>query len=80
MHELFNQLVTDPPKDESLFNVALLGNPGAGKSNLVWAVADYLACTSNKTVLWVSHQFSGQDWKVRLFEPNQNGTSGCVSE
>jgi hypothetical protein len=78
MDDIFMKLITDPPKDEASFNIALIGTPRAGKSNLVWAVADHLA--SDKTVLWVSHRLAGAAWKVRLFEPNQNGTSGCVSE
>jgi hypothetical protein len=76
---LFNQLVTEPAENEQYLNVTLIGNPGDGKSNLVWAVADFLACDSGKKVLWLSRQFSGQAWKVRFFEPKQNGTPGCVT-
>lgn len=75
LDKLFDRLVRDPPKNDKFRNLALVGHPGAGKRHLVWAVADYLA-----SVLWVSHRVSGQDWKVRLFEPGRNGAVGSLFE
>jgi hypothetical protein len=80
LDKLFDRLVRDPPKNDYFRNLALVGHPGAGKRNLVWAVADYLASSSARTVLWVSHRVSGQDWEVRLFEPGRNGAVGSLFE
>ena len=80
MDEVFNKLVSDPPENELTFNLSLVGHPGAGKSNLVWAVADYLASESKKTVLKISRRFSKNPWEVKLFEPgDENGNAGRVS-
>lgn len=65
---MFNDLV-DSQEDKKLFNVALVGPPGTGKSNLVWAAAEYIAGKKRQTVLWASACYSGAEWIVRLFKP-----------
>jgi DNA replication protein DnaC len=78
----FDKLV-DQRKGEQYFNWALQGHPGAGKSNLVWAVADHLANMKQETVLWVSLRLPGGAWTVRLFRPiaeSERGEPGGVFE
>jgi putative protein kinase ArgK-like GTPase of G3E family len=47
--DLFQELVDSKPKTDP-FNVSLIGHPGAGKSNLVWAVAHHLVTKNKETV------------------------------
>jgi hypothetical protein len=49
--ELFEELV-DSKAGKDPFNVSLIGHPGAGKNNLVWAVAHHLVTEKKETVLW----------------------------
>lgn len=65
--ELFDELVK-PKMGESKFNVSLIGHPGTGKSNLVWAVEHYLVAKTEATVLWASRHDAAETWQLRLFE------------
>eukprot|EP00978_Attheya_sp_CCMP212_P022149 scaffold65731_cov32-Attheya_sp.AAC.2 len=65
--ELFKELVDSKPGEDP-FNVSLIGHPGAGKSNLVWAVAHHLVTKNKQTVLWASRCDVKVKWELRLFE------------
>jgi hypothetical protein len=66
MAELFQELVNSK-SDTETFNVSLIGHPGAGKSNLVWAVAHHLVTQKKETVLWASRREFKAKWELRLF-------------
>ncbi len=68
---LFKELI-DPKEGKNTFNVSLIGHPGAGKSNLVWAVAHHLVTQNKETVLWASRRDGGAEWELRLFEHKDN--------
>jgi predicted ATP-dependent serine protease len=65
--ELFKTLV-DSKVGKDPFNVSFIGHPGAGKSNLVWAVAHHLVTEKKETVLWASRRDVEAKWELRLFE------------
>jgi hypothetical protein len=69
--DLFQELVDSKPKKDP-FNVSLIGHPGAGKSNLVWAVAHHLVTENKETVLWASRRDVNVKWQLRLFEHDGN--------
>ena len=79
MAELFAELV-DSKQGKGKFNVSLLGHPGAGKSNLVWAVAHHLVSENRETVLWASHREFEEEWELRLFEWDAQVGFGRVYE
>ena len=68
--EIFEQLV-DSQEGQRYYNLALIGPPGTGKSNLVWAVADHIASKKREIALWVSRRNADEEWKVRLFKPTE---------
>ena len=72
-------ILADNQETEQRYNLALVGPPGVGKSNLVWAVADHLAGKKGKSALWVSHRVFGEKWTVRRFIPDKGvfGITGC---
>ena len=76
--ELFEILVHDQ-SGKHFFNISLVGPPGSGKSNLVFAAAEYIASTQGKRVLWVGRRFHDQSWKVKLFcpKPKDEQTKGA---
>jgi len=55
-------------KCDGKYNTSLIGNSGAGKSNLVWAVAHHVVNRSKECVLWMSRREAEQTWTVYLFE------------
>jgi DNA replication protein DnaC len=55
--DLFKK-IADPRVNEENFNVEFIGAPGTGKSNLVWAVAEYLGTSKGLNVVWVSRRVS----------------------
>jgi signal recognition particle GTPase len=55
-------------KHKGKYNISLIGNPGAGKSTLVWAVAHKIVNVQKEKVLWMSRRDSQRAWTVHLFE------------
>ncbi|KAG7340286.1 hypothetical protein IV203_023829 [Nitzschia inconspicua] len=66
LQELFKELVDDQT-GKQFFNISLVGPPGIGKSNLVYAAAEYIAFKKKKNVLWVGHRIAQEKLVVRLF-------------
>ncbi|KAG7372879.1 FIST domain containing protein [Nitzschia inconspicua] len=66
LQELFEELVDDQT-GKQFFNISLVRPPGIGKSNLVYAAAEYIAFTKKKNVLWVGHRIAQQKMVVKLF-------------
>ena len=78
--ELFEKLVDDRANAD-LFNVSLIGPPGSGKSNLVFAAAEHIAFTKKQSVLWVGRRVHGEKWHVKLFRAkDEETTTGGVLE
>jgi len=76
--ELLDELMDDQ-KGQRYYNIALIGNPGSGKSNLAYAAAECLASRhKGKPVLWVGRRYRGQTWNVRFFWPSRGETSAYV--
>ena len=67
MQEIFATLV-DSHNGKVNYNLELIGAPGAGKSNLVWAAAEHLGTeTTGDNVLWASRRYKGEKWNVIQF-------------
>ena len=70
--QLFKEMVMSrqelEKKYDGKYNISLIGNPGAGKSNLAWAVAHHVVNHSKDCVLWMSRREAEQTWTVYLFE------------
>ena len=79
MPELFNDIMSDQ-KGEKHHNIAVIGSPGSGKSNLVYAAAESLAYKGKTAVLWVGRRYRDKPWKVRFFWPSKGERSACLEE
>ncbi|KAG7372884.1 hypothetical protein IV203_033608 [Nitzschia inconspicua] len=66
LQELFEELVDDQT-GKQFFNISLVGPPGIGKSNLVYAAAEYIAFKKKKNVLWVGRRIPQEKLVVKLF-------------
>ena len=77
MSDLSDDITCDQ-KGECCHNIALIGNPGSGKSNPVCAAAECLAFHRSAPVLWVGHRHREETWNVRFFLPSQGETKACA--
>ena len=66
LQELFEKLIDDQT-DERFFNISLVGPPGIGKGNLVFAAAEHIAYAKKKSVLWMGCRVKDEKWAVKLF-------------
>ena len=79
LQEVFAKLVDDQ-NGERLFNISLVGPPGGGKSNLVFAAAEYIAFYKGQTVLWVGRRYNQESLTVKIFQPKNDQTDGQLLE
>ena len=70
LREVFEELVDDQT-GKTHFNISLVGPPGIGKSNLMFAAAEHIAFKKKKTVLWVDRRYPEESWTVKLFSANK---------
>jgi len=78
--DLFQRLVNPVDENGDYENIFLIGNPGSGKSNLLWWVAHHLANTKKQTVLWLGRRLTSGNFTVRLFEVDETSGQSSIVE
>ncbi|MEO0910403.1 MAG: hypothetical protein AAFX96_08735, partial [Pseudomonadota bacterium] len=78
--DLFQRLVNPVDENGDYENISLIGNPGSGKSNLLWWVAHHLANTKKQTVLWLGRRLTSGNFTVRLFEVDETSGQSSIVE
>lgn len=74
--ELHDWLLNPVDSDEGKYwNVSLIGHPDAGKSNMMWWIAQDLVTTKSDIVLWLGRRQTSDDWSAYLFENDTASTS-----
>lgn len=67
IEELFAYLA-DTREGVENFNIEFIGAPGTGKSNLAWAVVEYLGSTKEMDVIWAGRRSNADCWDVCQFK------------
>ena len=76
--ELFHELVDDQTERRLDFNINVIGPPGVGKSNLVFAAAEHIAFTKKQNVLWVGQRTLKEPFSVKLFQKADDSGNPAV--
>lgn len=79
MPKLFDDITGDQ-KGQKHYNIAVIGSPGSGKSNIVYAAAESLAYKRKTPVLWLGRRLRNKRWQVRFFWPSAGEKSACLEE